>query len=1273
MRQSEHNGLNRELKEYNFNFSLTKVMRKIAQESSLYKDILRKLKIFYGAEQGCIALYDRVSGQMKFACNLPSQAEWCEEALGEAVRRNLSFLTANQIIAPLYLEEHGQSIGAIVLRREREPFTSEDKAFLRHVAEKLAAEIYRRRSLKLQEVITRLEEKTRPIDVYNGALRELHRFIKYDHSAAVLILDRERNQFIVRAERITFAKKRTPRKHAPVPLKAEMAQALASRRERLYFSKSQADPWSEALAGEELALVETLLHPGDEPENAILCLPLTYAQETLAFLKLSSAHPGAFSFLGVEEEMVLKAFTHLLATTIYNSELYYWREQRLKAIHAIGHLITQATALEELGQRILRLVLIALNLEIGSIHLWDDKKSSLRLLCDEGKGRMHTLKPDEGIVGMVATGGKAILINDVTRDSRYIAFNPEVRSTLAVPIIYEDEILGVFSVESTVKGRFSKRDEEFLSILANEVALALKVFALLRQTEEQAQQSQAHLKLLRDITRELMNCNKLDEVYEFIARILKERLPCETAAVFFYEQGALRRKRIAGLKETWFGEENYIIGQGLTGQLISREKGKEYGKPILLNVQESLTSLDETLKPYEEVLPSGQVKHMLLVPLNGHKRTFGALRLINKLAPDGELSPEGFDHSELELLCTIADKVASTISDLRKQESLKAIYNLGRRIILAQDRKGLYRELLESISVHSPDFSLCTLHLIDDEGNLTLEGWASQDSLSRTWLAAIEYLIKKHAFAKEGIVYIKDVRRDEPRVSEPGGPQLHSILIAPLRIKSTTIGFLTICSDTEYLFYDYNLNFIENLINQVAVAIQNARLFSTIGRLYESERRRARQLAFLNEVGRTITSTLNLSDVLNLILNKVMDILDVEALSLLLLDEEKGDLVFKVSLGPGQEKLTGTRLPLEKGIAGAVVREGQPLIVNDVRADPRWSSEQDKLTDFTSRAILCVPLISKEKVIGALELVNKRDGQPFQEDELNLLSSLASQASIAVENARLYEDIYCNLHRKIEELKKAQQELEEAHAKRLAAEKLSMLNAVAGKFAHHLNNVVGMIPAIIKDIRERVRADDPDLRRDLEWLEEDIRQLMDMADQLCRSARRDQKPEPINIRTALASALEKVLRSEELKAKIKVKENHDGRLPPLPLVPSQILEIFSNVISNAVDAMSSEGGELGLTTRLSADGHWVEIEVSDTGNGMTEEVQARVFDLFFSTKSERGMGLGLWWSKTCLQRIGGDISVRSKVGEGSTFTVRLPVDETLRSLPPFIQKRFSGD
>ncbi|MGB9857973.1 MAG: HD domain-containing phosphohydrolase [Dictyoglomaceae bacterium] len=180
--------------------------------------------------------------------------------------------------------------------------------------------------------------------------------------------------------------------------------------------------------------------------------------------------------------------------------------------------------------------------------------------------------------------------------------------------------------------------------------------------------------------------------------------------------------------------------------------------------------------------------------------------------------------------------------------------------------------------------------------------------------------------------------------------------------------------------------------------------FSFINKIHNLEER-VRELNILQEVGNKINSTLRLKDLLNLIMFLSKETLEAEASSLMLLDEKNRKLVFEVALGEKGDIIKQFKIPLGEGIAGWVAMTGEPIIVNDVNKDSRFARRYDIATSFKTKSILCVPLKTKEKIIGVIEVLNKIGIDNFDENDLNLLQAIANQAAIAIENARLYQDL----------------------------------------------------------------------------------------------------------------------------------------------------------------------------------------------------------------------------------------------------------------------------
>jgi GAF domain-containing protein len=161
-------------------------------------------------------------------------------------------------------------------------------------------------------------------------------------------------------------------------------------------------------------------------------------------------------------------------------------------------------------------------------------------------------------------------------------------------------------------------------------------------------------------------------------------------------------------------------------------------------------------------------------------------------------------------------------------------------------------------------------------------------------------------------------------------------------------------------------------------------------------------LGRLIEITASLNSTLRLEELLDLVMKSAADLLEGESASLLLVDEETGDLVFQVATRAGDERIAGTVVPAGQGIAGWVVEHAEPAVVASPREDPRFYGGIDESSEFQTRNLVAVPLKVKDRVIGVVEVLNKREGRNFDEKDLEIALALTNQAAIAVDNARLY-------------------------------------------------------------------------------------------------------------------------------------------------------------------------------------------------------------------------------------------------------------------------------
>jgi signal transduction histidine kinase/ActR/RegA family two-component response regulator len=520
------------------------------------------------------------------------------------------------------------------------------------------------------------------------------------------------------------------------------------------------------------------------------------------------------------------------------------------------------------------------------------------------------------------------------------------------------------------------------------------------------------------------------------------------------------------------------------------------------------------------------------------------------------------------------------------------------------------------------------------------------------------------------------------------GPQETDPLLLALNDLASREGLAT-----ERIVYAYgNRTFhltITNLLGEGVVASQ-LMLIRDVSPLF----RRIRELAALNEVSTLLTATLDLDELLQLIMERIQTLMGVEASSLLLKENDSDELVFRIGLGQYAEAVKGRRLQAGKGIAGWVFQHGAPLIVPDVRQDSRFYQGVDYQTGFTTKSVLCVPLKTRENVIGVIEVLNGPTTSPFSQDDLNLLSAIAAHAATAIENVRLYTEVKSyaeGLERKVEErtreVEAANVQLGKAlaQAEEASHHKSSFLANVSHELRTPLNTVIGF-SEILRDqhfgsLTEKQTRHVKNIHRAGHQVLQLINDLLDLSKVEAGRVELQRQATPIDPLIADALAM---MKDQAEKNNLMVEFLPEAVLPLLDVDPYRVTQILTNLLSNAVK-FTPAGGTVTVSARVrrpksdvqnekppsietsdigprTSDARdFVEIAVKDTGIGIRPGDQIRLFQPFVRLDSAlrspcEGTGLGLAITRYLVEMHGGRIWVESEgEGKGSAFFFTLPV------------------
>ncbi|GAB4576070.1 MAG: hypothetical protein Kow0077_30720 [Anaerolineae bacterium] len=403
-------------------------------------------------------------------------------------------------------------------------------------------------------------------------------------------------------------------------------------------------------------------------------------------------------------------------------------------------------------------------------------------------------------------------------------------------------------------------------------------------------------------------------------------------------------------------------------------------------------------------------------------------------------------------------------------------------------------------------------------------------------------------------------------------------------------------------------------------------------------KQRIRELSRLVQVSLVLNSTLALQPLLRYIMDSASELVDAEGASILLVDKNTNDLVFAVSSTGSEDKLIGQPVPLDGSIAGTILRENKPVAINNVQADPRHYRQTDQITQFTTRSILGVPMRIRDKPVGVLEAVNKRNGV-WTVQNRSALMILAAQAAVAIENARL-----------VDALRQANKEL---------AELDKMKNDFIAVASHELRTPLGIILGYASFLKEEAQGEasvhaDAVFRGALQ-LRGIIEQLTNLR-YLKQDAAPDLVRDWVTVTDLLQSAQQDIVALAEAKGH-RLAVELPATDPPLFVDSRKVTAVLSNLLNNAVK-FTPEGGLITLGAQVRPQEVW--FYVRDTGAGVLPEDRERIFEEFVQaedhlTRRHGGMGLGLSIARALVAAHGGRIWVESAgAHQGSTFYFTLP-------------------
>ncbi len=717
---------------------------------------------------------------------------------------------------------------------------------------------------------------------------------------------------------------------------------------------------------------------------------------------------------------LLTIMANQAATAINNARLYTNLQRRvdnLAVINEIGRAISAMLEPETLLSTIVETSAQLLDCDYATIFLPDQHdgyfvpRMSYRYELEEAK-RLH-FAPGEGLVGHVAATGEALIVPDTSTDPRFSPGPVEVGSMLVVPLSTRDKVIGVLTAEKKEKEGFDVTDQLLLSTLADQAAIAIENARL--YDSEQARRRLADT--LRQVSEVVSSTLELSEVLELILDQLRRVVDYDSASIQL-----LVGDRLEIIAGRGFADVDKVIGLSfpLDGHNPNRHVIAEKKSLIIPDAPAVYEAFRQE--------PHSHIRSWLGVPLLFKDKVIGMIAL-------DKTTVNYYTEEDARLAMTFALQAAVALENARlykevrqRAAQLEATSEVGRRIISILDLDELLHQVVELIRQILGYYHV-HIFLVDSAAN---------EAVFQAGAGKIGRLIAEQGgvrlkIGEQGIIgwvagagqplLVNDVSQEPRYVPNKALPDTKSELAVPLKIGERVIGVLDVQSDELGAFNAEDIAILQTLGDQVAIAIENARLYKELTRsaqeLEQKVEERTEELAqalrdltaerdhveTLYRITRDLGISLDLDRVLIQALALINEAVGVEHGSIMLLDHESGNLIYRAALGrdkplPRGGKMTDFRKGV--GLAGWVLEHQEPVIIEDVSKDERWLVRPGQ--ERVSKATLAVPLVTDGDVLGVLLLHHPQPGY-FNETHLKLVSAAASQVAASINNAELYRMI----------------------------------------------------------------------------------------------------------------------------------------------------------------------------------------------------------------------------------------------------------------------------
>ncbi len=1028
---------------------------------------------------------------------------------------------------------------------------------------------------------------------------------------------------------------------------------------------------------------------GTEMPKSLLFVPLIVGNKVTSYVSLQNVDKeNAFSDADVR---LLETLANSMSVALENARLFdetnrllketEQRTSELAVINSVQEGLAKELDIQGIYELVGEKMRQIFNAQVLDIMTYDKKNGLVedRYAYEKGDRTLSGSMPLKGFRKQVYETAKPLVINkdvDQAREKygQKVVMGEGSKSIVLVPMITGGEVTGFISLQNLdQENAFPDSDVNLLTTLANSMSVALQNAKLFDETNrllKETEQRTAELAVINSVQEGLAKELDMQGIYNLVGDRLCELFPDTQTLVirtFDYDNGiehfhyAIEKgTRLKVDSQPFIWASKHLIQDRKPFHITENylETSKKYGG----------TGVTKGQPP----------KSAVFVPMLVGDTVKGSISLQNV---DKE---NAFTESDLRLLTTLTNSMSVALENarlfdetahlLKETEQHKAelavINSVQEGLVREMDMRAIY-DLVGNRICELFDTQTVIIRTFDhksgnEEWQFAIEKGDRVYSKPRPFNWANQLLVKTKQSLLINENYAETAKQHGGTGVTKGLPPKSAVFV-PMIVGDVVKGSVSLQNvEKENAFSEADMRLLTTLTNSMSVALENARLFDETNHLLAESKQRAAELSTVNNISKGLASQLNTDDLIKMVGDQLKDLFKANIVYLALLNQKTKIVNFPYQYGDNMEPLK-----LGEGLTSKIIMTGEPLLLNKDLQELRDQMGVQAI-GVPAASYLGVPIPVGDVNLGVLSVQSTEHENRFNENDLRLLTTIASSVGVALNNATLFEDV---------KLAKMEAEAASNAAEKANEAKSAFLSTVSHELRTPLTSVLGFAKIIRKRLDEKIFpiVDRSDKKTDktISQISENLQVVISEGERLTHlindvldlakieAGKMEWSQENVSMPEVAERAIAATTSLFDQKA-LKLVKEIDTNLPEITGDKDKLIQVIINLISNSVK-FTDKGT---VTCRAYQEKDELIVSISDTGIGIAPEDYGAVFEQFKQvggdtlTDKPKGTGLGLPICKEIVEHHGGRIWVESEVGKGSTFSFALPVNKTTAHARP---------